>query len=259
MYIGQTGRGLRERTGALAKHTLRSSQDPPWNDPHTAAPILWAYRIENDYDFEISVAEIKLPYAERQCFEDYLIFSHRLFYNYSTLANFGVAHPMWNKPSNKKAKRAMKRMYRPSRSTSLPRATNINQLNSGNWLGLEWSEPAALAGVSPPSEPGVYNITRENVLLYCGESMNFKERISNHKRNHLFNSANIAFFPMPGAQHNHLKEREIDMVGAYYEFLSQCPLYQYSNNRKKGGPTNAPVDGKKLPLSSTFMLLKHTE
>jgi hypothetical protein len=72
---------------------MRSSQDPPWNDPHTAAPILWAYRIENAYAFEISAAEINLSYAERQCFEDYLIYSHRKFYNYSTLANFGVAHP----------------------------------------------------------------------------------------------------------------------------------------------------------------------
>lgn len=63
--------------------------------------------------------------------------------------------------------------------------------------------------------------------------MNLKERIHNHKQNHLFNSASIAFFAMPGAQHNHLKEREIDMIGAYYESLSQCPLYQYSNNRKK--------------------------
>ncbi len=41
-YVGQTGRDLRERSRALARHTTRSADDPPWNDPHTAAPGLWA-------------------------------------------------------------------------------------------------------------------------------------------------------------------------------------------------------------------------
>lgn len=234
IYIGQTGRGLRERTRSLARHTLRSIQDPPWNDPHTAAPILWAYRIENNFDYEVSVAEVKLPYAERQCFEDYLIYSHRKFHNYSTLANFGVAHPLWNKPSNKKANREMKRAHILFPKTSLPGAKTAGQFNSRDWLGLDWSKPLLLSVASPPSDPGIYKITSGvgNVLLYCGESMNLRDRINSHKRNQLFSNANASFCEIFDAQPNQLKEREVDMIGAYYEAFSKCPLYQYSNNRK---------------------------
>ena len=40
-YIGQTGRSLRERVRTLCLRTLDS--DMPFNDPHTAAPNLWAW------------------------------------------------------------------------------------------------------------------------------------------------------------------------------------------------------------------------
>ena len=55
VYIGQTGRNLRERTRSLAKGVYRDLSDPPWNDPHTAAPLLWAYRHENYMTFEVCI------------------------------------------------------------------------------------------------------------------------------------------------------------------------------------------------------------
>ncbi len=70
-----------------------------------------------------------------------------------------------------------------------------------------------------------------NVLLYCGESMNLRDRINSHKRNQLFSNANVSFCEIFDAQPNQLKEREVDTIGAYYEAFSKCPLYQYSNNR----------------------------
>ncbi len=39
-YVGQTGRDLRERTRALASHAGSSADEPRWNDPQTAAPVL---------------------------------------------------------------------------------------------------------------------------------------------------------------------------------------------------------------------------
>ena len=50
IYIGQTGRSLRERTMTLRNHSGRDRNNPPWNDPHTAAPALWAFRIENGFE-----------------------------------------------------------------------------------------------------------------------------------------------------------------------------------------------------------------
>jgi hypothetical protein len=41
-YIGQTGRDLRQRLGDLRRNTLAATM--PFNDPHTAAPSLWAWR-----------------------------------------------------------------------------------------------------------------------------------------------------------------------------------------------------------------------
>lgn len=52
-YIGQTGRDLRERIRDLARNCYRNT--PPWNDPHTAAPGLWAWRVEDGLEYEVSV------------------------------------------------------------------------------------------------------------------------------------------------------------------------------------------------------------
>jgi hypothetical protein len=48
--MGQTGRGLRERVRSLAVNLYRD--EPPWNDPHTAAPGLWAWRVEEGYEYD---------------------------------------------------------------------------------------------------------------------------------------------------------------------------------------------------------------
>src|SRR4051812_24404085 len=51
-YVGQTGRGLRERIVALMRQTL--SAEMPFNDPHTAAPKLWSYRDADGCGYEAS-------------------------------------------------------------------------------------------------------------------------------------------------------------------------------------------------------------
>jgi hypothetical protein len=59
-YIGQTGRSLRQRTRAeLTKHVMRPIESPPWNDPHTAAPLLWAFRHEDGLSFEPPRTELE--------------------------------------------------------------------------------------------------------------------------------------------------------------------------------------------------------
>lgn len=51
-YIGQTGRSLRGRIGALARNTYK--EEMPYRDPHTAAPCLWAIRQEDGPAFSVS-------------------------------------------------------------------------------------------------------------------------------------------------------------------------------------------------------------
>ena len=84
-YIGQTGRSIRERFLALRRGTL--AEDMPFNDPHTAAPNLWAYRIEDGFEFECSAAIINLSSQNRRGLEDMLLWRHRIESGKSTLCN----------------------------------------------------------------------------------------------------------------------------------------------------------------------------
>ncbi len=54
-YIGQTGRSLR---GRLSQLNVAHRVEMPYNDPHTAAPALWAMRYRDECDFEASVVVV---------------------------------------------------------------------------------------------------------------------------------------------------------------------------------------------------------
>lgn len=62
VYVGQTGRSLRERLSSLRRHEL--SPEMPFNDPHTAAPLLWALRHAEYVNFECSATPVDMPNEE---------------------------------------------------------------------------------------------------------------------------------------------------------------------------------------------------
>jgi len=95
IYIGQTGRNLRDRLRFLVQNTYK--KDMPYTDPHTAAPNLWVYRIENKFEYEVSVFSKDLDYPNRQAFEDMLLWIHRTISSESTLCNYGRFHPRYIK------------------------------------------------------------------------------------------------------------------------------------------------------------------
>ena len=59
VYVGQTGRDLKERTIIfLRNHSLPEINNPPWDESHTQQlQYLWAYRIDNQFDYKVAVAE----------------------------------------------------------------------------------------------------------------------------------------------------------------------------------------------------------
>ena len=63
-YIGQTGRNLRERLSDLRRNTL--AIEMPFNDPHTAAPSLWAWRDAEGYEYECSAFASNADVQHRQ-------------------------------------------------------------------------------------------------------------------------------------------------------------------------------------------------
>ena len=232
VYIGQTGRSLRERTMTLRNHSGRNANNPPWNDPHTAAPALWAFRIENGFDYEVSVACAEnISYAQRQCTEDYLLFQHRFHFNASTLANHGRFHPNWIRPSNKKEGRMMEKSLSNASYDSIPKVEQIGNFNSKNWLGLNWIQPIKLANYNAPTELGVYRIFSEFEMEYCGESKNLRSRINFHKRNPAFSDCYVSIHTMSDCKQHHLKEREVDLIGAYTAENGIGPKHQYKKKK----------------------------
>ena len=134
-YIGQAGRDLRERTRQLFSKVSNDRYDPPWDDPHTAAASLWAWRIENDYRYEVSVFAIDLETRERKCLEDILLYEYRLEVKESTLANHGRCHPKWTKPGNKKTNKRMEQVLEennPSWGKSLTPVDEVGKPTDSN-------------------------------------------------------------------------------------------------------------------------------
>jgi hypothetical protein len=227
-YIGQTGRSLRQRTRAeLAKHVMRPIESPPWNDPHTAAPLLWAFRHENGLSFELSVAVADLPVQLRQCYEDVLLYQHRLEFGHSTLCNHGRRHPWWSRASNRKVARPAQRLSTPTDYPSLPVAIGDPDPLSDQWTGLTWTAFQPLPLVAP-NVAGVYRIVKDGQLLYVGESRSLRSRLSKHAKDLRFLSCEFSHHCMPDALPHQLKEREADLIGSCLLYTKQIPLFQYS-------------------------------
>ena len=226
-YIGQTGRNLRERVRSLAINALKSSDNPPWNDPHTVAPILWAYIQENNFQFEVSAAVAVLPTSERQCFEDSLLYLHRVETGESTLCNHGRLHPWWTRPTNKKKMRPTTRRESPVSFESLKPATGNEDYLSDGWLDLHWTSFKPLTSEFPDT-PGVYRIKKEAEVCYLGETISLSDRLRTHSTTEHFLGLDVSFSSMSHTTPKHqLLEREFDLIGAYYLKTGHPPEYQY--------------------------------
>lgn len=231
-YIGQTGRDLRERLRDLSRNTYRPKETPPWNDPHTGAPGLWAWRIEADYTYEASVTLLHLSKEERECFEDMLLFRYRQEEGESTLCNHGRFHPCWIRPSNRKNGRAMQRLpqgqHNPAGGPSLPPVQIHETPNAGRWLGLAWSPNQHLSkGTKFPSEAGIYRLFYQGEVAYLGQSSSLQKRLSQHAQRFDGLGILVSYVEMPQCFTHHLFERETDVIGAFYAQKQHPPLFQY--------------------------------
>jgi hypothetical protein len=238
VYIGQTGRSLLLRTrGELARNVVRPLGSPPWNDPHTAAPLLWAYRHESGMEFEVSVAACDLPNQLRQCHEDALLYLHRQEFGHSTLCNHGRRHPLWTRASNRKDARPTTRLVLPVEYPSLQVATGESNPLAADWLGLAWSEFHPLV-LTAPSAAGVYRILDGGEVVYLGESKTLRSRIGTHAKDPRFRNCLVSYCSMANPQPHQLKERETDLIGAYILATDKAPRYQYKPNAELDSTTS---------------------
>jgi len=166
LYVGQTGRSLRGRLGALRGVF---GDEMPYNDPHTVGPALWAHRIDTSETFEASFVVLEVDKADRMGREALEITKQRIIDGCSPAYNFGRMPFGWLKSSgNTRAlaaagKRSRGRRMSAAELAELPTDPSVpppvtldGDVRSPDWLGLAWRQ----AESSPPasSDVGVYRI-----------------------------------------------------------------------------------------------------
>lgn len=245
-YIGETGRNLRERVSDLRRNTLQTVM--PFNDPHTAAPSLWAWRHAENLEFECSVTSITSTEEKeearkrREGLEFFLLWQYRLEFGSSTRCNHGRFHPRYTKSTERK--RHIRGYRRPDTipdnrdgGTSLPPLQPLATPPENNWMGLQWSIPNQLASIARHgviARPGVYKIfdpdTRE--LLYVGETKDLKSRLTTHVKKNwqcripLYSFAELSENTPVYQRH----EVENDLLGSFYAQSQTMPKFQLINH-----------------------------
>ena len=98
-----------------------------------------------------------------------------------------------------------------------------------DWLGLPWSETVTLGEASDhaPAVPGVYRLIDGDEVVYLGESNGLKERLKSHRQKYLAEPLSASWCVMESALAHQLKERETDLIGAFYKQIGEPPRFQY--------------------------------
>jgi hypothetical protein len=210
----------------------------PFNDPHTAAPGLWALRVEDSMGFEFSVAPASLVYQERQCLEDMLLWKYRVEFGESTLCNHGRFHPKYSRSGPRKsAKRGEKLptgQTNPAGGPSvLPLLLNGKPQDS-DWMGLSWVALEPLRSIDQRSivkKSGLYKILDSSTyqLLYVGETRGLSNRIKAHSLGSWGHFDPLVSYHVlaDNILDHQLREMETDLIGSYYEISGKPPVFQY--------------------------------
>lgn len=234
VYIGQTGRSLKERTRTLRNNTL--SEKMPYNDPKES-PCLWAYRTEEGMDFEISATPQDKSKEERMAIECFLLWQYRVEKGSSTLCNHGRFHPRFAKSKDRKRGVREERLENGIMNTkggesSLPLLPS-GSIESQRWMSLDWSEweELSLRNIQKiPTQPGVYRIydSERREMLYLGESSNLRMRIQSHSRRGWESNARFSYHSLPKSLPEYQRmEMENDLIGGYYLERVEVPRFQF--------------------------------
>ncbi len=249
LYVGQTGRTLSERLGAL-KGVYGDVM--PYNDPHTAGPALWAHRIEFGETFEVSVAVLEVNKADRMGREALEVTKQRIIDGSSPAYNFGRMPRGWVKSSgnNRRLIEAGKRFrgYRmsdeeiaalPPDESVPPPATLEGDPRAADWLGLAWRSAARDA--PGRSDVGVYRIGSgsRGPLDYLGQGL-----IASRWRSHAEGWAGDlaaersddsvwGWVPLELGSRQ-LLEVENDLIASHTVIFARPPLVQFGRSSAPG-------------------------
>lgn len=238
VYVGETGRSLRERVRALARGTYADVM--PYRDPHTAAPCLWALRDRDGPGFEVSVTapDTAVDDQHRKGLEAACIAIHRRETGTSPVANFGRIISGYEQSSySKDGHRGGSLANGETEPNAAPGTgpltwTSWTDTHADDWLGLDWTTPEPLgeAYQQVPTQPGVYRLwdPEADVLEYIGESKTLRDRLYRHRRNR-DGRLRFSFAPLEdaGDAAHRRKEIETDLIGAHFLACGTAPLDQF--------------------------------
>ena len=251
VYVGQTGRTLRERLLALAAGA--NANECPFNDPHTAAAHLWLLRQLDGARFECACAPITGDVKVLRGTEDMLLWRHRVETGRSTEANYGRFYPGYARPTNlwivrggRSGTRVPGRRAMPLPAERVPMdftASRPALRGKADLLQASWWQRAPLAqGRLLPPEPAVYCIYEPNAAapVYIGETTNLSARATAHAAvSWPVREPWLAYLPLPVETPKYvLREFESDLLGWHFWHISRAPVAQYSTRPDgKSDPT----------------------
>jgi len=237
MYIGQTGRGLRERLGELRSNALAVVM--PYDDPHTAAPNLWAWKQEENWEYESSAVPTNLPERDRKALECYLLWQYRLERRESTLCNHGRFNEKYLKPSVRKKGRQGRKLF-PNEPPNLaggpshpPLCLEGDPLDR-HWMTLDWGDTVPLTleelGRTPHCQAlyRIVDLTTKDIL-YLGQTKDLRNRLMSHRpRYKEKESIDFSYYRLPETIRSYQRlELENDLIGGYYAQVKRSPSDQF--------------------------------
>ncbi|TWH16648.1 hypothetical protein L618_002200000580 [Rhodococcus rhodochrous J45] len=250
-YIGQTGRSLRERLGALSRC---HAEQMPYRDPHTAAPALWALRDATGCEFEASFVAVAGDSHTRKGQEALAIGLYRQESGASPTAQFGRIPDGYRASSaNNSRLVAAGARFRgglydgPPLAEHCAGAPPVGPLTpntqSQSWCGHGWSPWIALSDVRftiPANTVGLYRIRGDcnDTLLYVGQGVLPNRPLAHltkiakvdHVQGEMFAAQRrleVSWVAAPQRPANQLLELENDIIAAHVLHLNSAPAAQF--------------------------------
>jgi hypothetical protein len=242
MYIGETKKSLHQRLQDL-RMELRNQDLMPWSDPHAEAPGLWAFSDAEGYGYECSAAPLDASINGRKGMERYLLYRYRQERGGSPLCNFGRIHPRYRKSTSRKdglrgGKLAEDHKDNPAGWPGIEPLEAIGRPGDSDWMGLEWTAwmPLAVENVHEiPAGAGLYLLADagSHEIVYIGQSADVAKRLLDQSRK-TWDERSLQFSLRIIGQSvlpHHLRERENDLIGNFFEQCRKAPEFQFRNSR----------------------------
>ncbi|WP_455901539.1 GIY-YIG nuclease family protein [Rhodococcus gordoniae] len=250
-YIGQTGRSLRERLGALSRC---HAEQMPYRDPHTAAPALWALRHATGCEFEVSFAATDGDSHTRKGQEALAVGLYRQEFGASPTVQFGRIPEGYRASSSNNARLvAAGARFRGDVYDGPPLAEHrlgappvgplTHDTQSPSWCGHRWSAWVALSNARyaiPANTSGLYRLRGDydDALLYIGQGVLPNRPLAHlakiaavgHAQGAIFAEQHRLEVSWVAAQHrpvNQLLELENDLIAAHVLHLNIAPTAQF--------------------------------